>query len=166
MARERKETDERRRAASKASFLDWAIAPGGGGDPHTLSSIGPTTLTFTVEVRERVCRGHHGIALYNRDNQLMWGRATENLVLEAGRQQIVYTFPILPLPPGPYRWSVSLYEMQGGHEELDAWDCSPEMIAATPNYQHRVDHWNGLLNVPSQIEVLPVSLVQNNNPKT
>jgi lipopolysaccharide transport system ATP-binding protein len=138
---------------TQARFLSWEIASAHAEDRHILRHLGATTIRFTVEVREPVRKGHHGIALYNRDRQLIWGRATDNIELGIGRQEITYTFPMLPLPPGPYSWAVSLYEMYAGHKELDAWECLPEMVVATENHQHPLDHWNGVLNIPSQLNV-------------
>jgi lipopolysaccharide transport system ATP-binding protein len=135
---------------SKGSFLKWEIAEPRGESPHTLREIAPTVLKFTLQMNEPLRRGHHGIALYNQDRRLMWGWATDNLRLDVGQHELSYTFPLLPLPPGLYSWAVSLYEMNDSHEEIDAWDCLPEMTVAVENYQHRLDNWNGVLNIPSQ----------------
>ena len=53
--------------------------------------------------------------------------------------------------PGPYTWHVSLYD---DGNLVDAWECLPEMIVATQNYQHQRDEWNGVLNVPCEFAVL------------
>ena len=57
------------------------------------------------------------------------GLATDGLNFPAGKHDLCYTFPMLPLRPGPYAWLVSLYDE--GVEEVDAWECLPEMIVAT-----------------------------------
>jgi lipopolysaccharide transport system ATP-binding protein len=134
--------------SSKGRFLDWQIIEPANDQPHKLSTFGQVSVRFRLEVNEPLRNVTHGIALYNHERQLVWGRANYNFELSAGIHEFVYVFPMLPLRPGPYAWLVSLYDDQ---EEIDAWDCAPEMVIATPNRQHRVDHWNGVLNIPSEI---------------
>jgi hypothetical protein len=92
-----------------------------------------------------VCEGHHGIALFNMDHQLMWAWAANHLQLGPGIHELDYTFPMLPLRPGPYYWQVSLWDDEG---LVDMWDCTPEFIIAAEAFQHPLDEWNGVLNVP------------------
>jgi hypothetical protein len=111
--------------------------------------VGPVTIKFTVQVNEYVHNGHHGAALFNSDRQLVWAWAGEKLRLDIGKHYFCYTFPMLPLRPGPYSWQVSLYE---DADCVDAWDCLPEMTIAAENHQHQYDQWNGLLNIPTRFE--------------
>jgi hypothetical protein len=116
-----------------------------------LNTVGPVTVKFTVDVRNPVRGGYHGIGLHNHDRQLIWGWATsQDLLFEEGKHELRYTFPMLPLRPGPYTWVVSLY--QDG-QLLDLWECLPDMIVVTENYQHHRDEWNGILNIPAQFEI-------------
>jgi lipopolysaccharide transport system ATP-binding protein len=135
---------------SKGLFLRWEIIDPQGDEPHFLNSLDPVTLKFTVEVHEPIQRGHHGIALFNADQQLIWAQAVENVRLEIGKHDLCYTFPMLPLRPGPYSWRVSLYD-EG--QEVDAWDCLPEMVVAAKIHQHRSDEWNGIMNLPAQFQI-------------
>jgi len=137
-------------ANSKGHFVKWEIVDPHSEDPHVLSTLGPVTVNFTVHVSTPVRYGHHGIALFNSDRQLIWARAADNLVLETGENALAYAFPMLPLRPGPYSWQVSLYDEE---DQLDAWDCLPDMIVATESNQHQFDEWNGLLNIPSDFSV-------------
>jgi lipopolysaccharide transport system ATP-binding protein len=141
-----------RATASKACFLRWEIAEPGAGEPNILNGLGPTTIKFTLKINEVVRRGHHGIALTNHDQQLIWAWATqEDLQLETGEHSFCFTFPMLPLRPGPYNWRVGLFE-EGSL--LDMWECTPEMIVATEGQQHPSDEWNGILNIPTRFEIL------------
>jgi hypothetical protein len=139
-----------RGTATKARFLSWGIAEPGPEQPHTLATVGPIALKFVVQVTSAVHMGHHGVTLYNHDRQLIWGWAIDNVELEPGVHELRYSFPMLPVRPGPYSWAVSLYE-EG--QLLDAWECLPEMIVATENFQHRYDHWSGVLNIPSKFSI-------------
>jgi lipopolysaccharide transport system ATP-binding protein len=141
-----------RKSSAKAQFLGWRIA---GADPaqwHILSTLGPVTVNFTVRVNESIRDGHHGVALYNHDRQLLWARATESLQLSPGDHEFRYSFPMLPLRPGPYAWQTSLYD--GGRLE-DLLDCVPDMIVAAESHQHKFDRWNGILNIPTEFEINP-----------
>lgn len=134
---------------TKARFLHWEIVEPRGEEPNVLTEIAPTTIKFTVEVNEPIRRGHHGVALFNHERQLIWARGVDDLTLEPGEHEFRHTFPMLPLRPGPYYWQVSLYDVAFG-DELDAWDCLPEMIVAAEVHQHPSDEWNGVLNLPSR----------------
>ena len=88
------------------------------------------------------------------DRQLIWGWANDGVKLNTGENELRYTFPMLPVRPGPYTWLVSLYD-EG--IEVDAWECLPEMIVATEIHQHQYDSWNGVLNVPAEFTVAVIA---------
>jgi lipopolysaccharide transport system ATP-binding protein len=137
-------------AAAQTRFLGWELIAPAGTDRHLLSAIAPTTVNFSLSVHAPIRNGHQGIALFNSERQLIWACAAEGLEFQPGRHELRYTFPMLPLRPGPYSWQVSLYE---DGQNLDAWDCLPEMIVATESHQHSHDDWNGILNMPSTFAV-------------
>jgi lipopolysaccharide transport system ATP-binding protein len=148
-----KGTDGKRQgrdSTTKGRFLRWEIAAPHSEDSHVLNSLGPVTVKFTMEVYRPVKKSDHGIALRGHDQQLIWAQAVNNLSLEVGEHELDHTFPMLPLRPGPYTWQVSLYE---GGQEVDNWECLPEMIVATETYQHPSDEWNGVLNLPARFAV-------------
>jgi lipopolysaccharide transport system ATP-binding protein len=132
-----------------ARFLRWQITPSEPDRGHVLSTLGPFTVHFTVELTRPVRRGQHGVALFNSERQLMWARAVELLQLDAGTHVLKFLFPTLPLKPGAYQWQVSLWD--DGHM-LDLWDCVPDMVIATEVHQHHMDVWNGILNVPTEFD--------------
>jgi lipopolysaccharide transport system ATP-binding protein len=134
----------------KARFLKWEIVAPRGDQPNVLTDLGPVTIRFLVQVNEPIRLGHHGIALFNSEGQLMWAWAANNLSLDVGMHELRYTFPMLPLKPGSYGWHVSLYDSNG---LADVWYGVPEMIVATPSYQHPHDQWNGPLNLPCQLHI-------------
>src|SRR5882672_1499713 len=133
-------------SATEGRFLKWEIAGAPPDQPHLLSTLGPVTVNFVVELAQPVSNGEHGIALFNSERQLMWAQAAQNLTLERGIHVFSHSFPTLPLRPGTYQWQVSLWD---GGEMLDLWDCVPELNIATDIHQHPHDQWNGILNVPT-----------------
>jgi lipopolysaccharide transport system ATP-binding protein len=143
---DRSSSKQARGHATKGRFMRWEIEEPRGDEPHVLSSLGPVTMRLTLEINEPVRKGVHGIALYNQDRQLIWGWAAYDLQLPVGEHDFHYTFPMLPLRPGPYTWLVSLAD---DHGLADYWDCVPEMIVATDPVTHPRDEWSGILNIPS-----------------
>ena len=118
-----------------------------------LTSMGPASFKMIVEVNKAITSGHHGIALWNADNQLMWAWAIDNLKLEPGMHEFIYKVPTLPIKPGVYSWHVSLYNEE---KLVDQWHCAPELIIATEPKTHRLDKWTGVLNVPCDFETVQI----------
>ena len=97
-------------ANTKGRFVKWEIVKPRGDSPNLLTEVAPTTISFTVEINQQVRKGHHGIALFNSDRELMWGWSTDGVELPVGLHEFRYQFPMMPLRPGPYSWLVSLYD--------------------------------------------------------
>jgi ABC-type polysaccharide/polyol phosphate transport system ATPase subunit len=135
----------------RAQFMNWAIDGAEQDASNILASTGRIRLKFGVSLHAPIRIGHHGIALYNGDRQLVWGTAVDNLELPAGTHAFVHELPTLPLRPGPYTWKVSLYD---DGNLLDAWECVPEMLVATQPVTHSKDEWAGLLNIPDSFSVI------------
>jgi lipopolysaccharide transport system ATP-binding protein len=135
---------------SKALFRRWEVSDPGAEPANLLVTTGPASVQFEVEVHKPLRIGHHGIALFDADRRLIWAWATDDVALEPGVHCLHYTFPGLPLRPGPYYWQVSIWDEHG---LVDLWDCLPEMIIATEVYQHPRDEWTGVLNVPCEFSI-------------
>jgi lipopolysaccharide transport system ATP-binding protein len=143
-----------RESVAKTRFLKWQLERAGElAKPYHLDSLGEVTVHFDLRLNEALRRGHHGVALFSADRQLIWGNAIDGVRLQPGLHRISYTFSSLPLRPGPYFWQVSLWEE---HELLELWDCVPQMVVSTPNFQHALDEWSGVLNVPCGVTVREV----------
>jgi len=145
-----KENGSSRTNGTKAKFLRWQIEGAQADCPNLLTTLGAVTVDFMLDVTGPVKYGHHGIALFNSERQLMWAWAKDQVELAPGLHEFRYTFPTLPLRPGSYSWQVSLWE-EG--KLVDLWDCAPEMIIATEVHQHSRDEWNGVLNVPCELVI-------------
>lgn len=138
-------------ARTKASFSSWQIDGAKSGLSNFLTTMDAVTIRFQLQVYLPIRNGHHGITLYNGERQLIWGWAKDDVQLEAGAHEFCYTFPTLPLRPGPYSWMLSLWE---DGKVVDLCDCAPDMIIDTEVHQHAQDQWSGVLNVPCRFEVL------------
>jgi len=148
----------KRASGTKTRFLKWQLAqPNETANAHHLDSFGEAIIHFDFWLNDTLHRGHHGVALFSADRELIWGRAIDHLQLQPGLHRISYTFPCLPLRPGPYFWQVSLWQE---YELFDLWDCLPEMVVATPNLQHPRDEWSGVLNIPSEVHLTQLREVE------
>jgi lipopolysaccharide transport system ATP-binding protein len=139
-----------RNSTASAQFLRWEIAAAPPDRAHLLSTLGPVTVNFFVELAAPIANGEHGIALFNSERQLMWARAAQQLSLDPGVHVFSHSFPSLPLRPGAYQWQVSLWD---NGEMLDLWDAVPDLTIATEIHQHYMDEWNGILNLPSEFSL-------------
>jgi ABC-type polysaccharide/polyol phosphate transport system ATPase subunit len=137
-------------APSSRCFLRWEIAEPRNGEPHSLTSHGPVKIKVKVRLRKAISRGHHGIALYNPEGQLVWATAVDNLQLTAGEHDFLYRLQSLPLRPGAYRWQVSLYDEA---DLVDSWECVPVFSVATQPLGHPRDEWAGFLSIPWEFKV-------------
>jgi lipopolysaccharide transport system ATP-binding protein len=143
-------SQEARGPATRGRILRWEIADPPSEPAHVLSTLGPVTVNFIVELGRPITRGEHGVALFNASRQLMWSRATQDLSIPAGVHIFSHSFPSLPLRPGAYQWEATIWD---NDELLDRWDCLPEMTIATEVHQHHMDEWNGILNIPEKLSI-------------
>jgi ABC-type polysaccharide/polyol phosphate transport system ATPase subunit len=123
-------------------ILDWRIVDG-SDHSHVLESDGPVTVRFRVQSTMTLRIGHHSIALMNED-RIAWGMEIQNFELDPGTQELVYSFPSLPLSPGAYTWRLVFYDHRG---VLDSFDCRPNFVVGTAPAIYARPEWTGLLNV-------------------
>jgi lipopolysaccharide transport system ATP-binding protein len=146
--------DDARPSHGRAQFLHWKLTGSSQGSQHILSSEGETSFSFLLRVNSPLHGVHHGIALYDQSRQLLWGDAVDGITLDPGLHEFRYTLPSLPLRPGAYSWRVSLYE---SGERIDDWECVPQMQVNTIPVTHYRDEFAGILNIPSKLDISPVS---------
>jgi lipopolysaccharide transport system ATP-binding protein len=154
MARARKDADggngRTPGGSYKGAFTNWEIDGPTGAEPHTLTHLGPVTVKVTLKVKEPMSVTMYGMALYDRERQLVWAWSSPKLHFDVGEYQLRHTFPMLPLRPGSYSWLVALYD---DWERVDLWNCEPEMAVATESHQSHLDEWHGILNIPSKFQI-------------
>src|SRR5579862_77215 len=135
---------------ARARFLSWEIVEPRAELPHLLTSVGPFTVKFTVEVNEPIRLGIHGIEINDAEGQRLWGNAAYNISLEPGIHEFVHRVGSLPLKPGPYSWRVTLFNE---YERIDIWDCIPELMVGAKPQSHPFDEWAGILNIASEFSI-------------
>jgi hypothetical protein len=156
------EVDAARAASNgKAQFLRWEIAEPRGESPHILAALGPVRVKFTAQVNAVPKMTLLGLNLFDAENRLVWGFAKEQVELRAGANELEFVFPMLPLRPGVYSWSIGVWDDEGC---MDRWEAVPAMIVATPSYQHWDEHWNGVLNMPCELRSSAAARQDANTP--
>ncbi len=146
--------------AAAAQFLSWEVAEPVAGKSNIVNTLGPVTIKTTLRINMPLRDGHHGIALWNADNQLIWAWSTDHLKLDRGVYDLTYKIMGLPLKPGVYFFHVSLYDEE---ELLDQWNCTPELVIATDPVTHKLDKWTGVLNVPCEFNIRRSSEVRRDD---
>jgi lipopolysaccharide transport system ATP-binding protein len=139
--------------SQQTRFVGWTLGTS-DWNHHVLDTLGPVVVRFLLRVGREVRNGHHSVVLYDGDGQLMWGTGTDNVKLDAGLHEIRYSFDVLPLRPGPYRWLVTLSDNLA---MVDSYDGVPTMSVETPPLGHRQDEWAGILNLPHTLAMAPVA---------
>lgn len=131
----------------KAHFVSWEIVKPKNEQINWVDTLGEVEFKITVKVNKKIHHGHHGIALRDKDNRLIWAWAIDDLQIEPGLQSFFYKVPSLPLKPGNYYINVSLYD-EG--VELDDWYLIPNLVIVTKPMAHLTDEWLGILNLPCE----------------
>jgi lipopolysaccharide transport system ATP-binding protein len=134
----------------KARFVRWEIVGSSKEQPNVLYNLGPVSLRLVLKVYEHLRQCHHGINLWNSENQILWGWAANNLSFDPGEYHLLYTLPMLPLLPGNYTIHTSLYDENG---LVDVWYWTPPLVIAAKPVTHPVDHWAGILNIPCEFRI-------------
>lgn len=134
-------------------FLKWTV---GGEDNVVRDGMREVTFHFHVHLRESLLRGHFGIAIMNDAGTVMAGWGFDNLNIPEGSQEIVLRVPALPLRPGAYSLTCSIFNrgnnLTGGHL-VEQWYALPALVVDTPPLSHPQDRWAGFFNIPAEIEV-------------
>jgi lipopolysaccharide transport system ATP-binding protein len=145
-------TDGRKQDSNErtaARFIEWQLVHPSRENINILDTMDAVSVRLLLKVNRPIRYGHHGIALFAAERQLMWATATDGLQLDVGVHQLTYVLPTLPIRPGNYTWQVSLYD---DGQLIDLWDCSPDLIVATTPKTHPRDDWSGFLNIPYEFK--------------
>jgi ABC-type polysaccharide/polyol phosphate transport system ATPase subunit len=135
-------------------FLAWSVA----GQGNVLNDAsGEIAFHFKLALPEAVVRGHFGMAIFSETNTVLSGWGFDNVDIPAGPQEVVLRVPGLPLKPGGYTISCSIYNrgnnLTGGHL-LEQWNALPPLIVDTKPIGHPQDRWAGVLNLAGEFQVI------------
>lgn len=142
--------DSSRAIQGRAQFLRWKLEDVNRVDDRSLSSDGPFTVSFFLQVKDELCGVHLGLALYDQSHRPLWSQTMEGMTIGAGTHELRYSFPSLPIRPGSYVWRIGIYDSA---ERVDDWECLPEMRVITAPCTQTRDDVGGVFNVPSEFHV-------------
>jgi len=142
-------------AGDDQCFLRWSICGQGNAVRDGLAEV---TFHFHVRLREPIVQGHFGMAALGDSGAVLAGWGFDNLDIPAGGQEIILRVPVLPLRPGAYSLTCSLFDRGNnltGGKLIEQWYALPPLIVDTRPLSHPQDRWAGILNVPGEISVRP-----------
>ncbi|MGH9701341.1 MAG: hypothetical protein ACRD52_18015, partial [Candidatus Acidiferrales bacterium] len=142
-------------AGDDRCFLRWSVC---GNTNVVNDGLREVTFHFHVRLREAIAQGHFGFAILSDESAVLAGWGFDNVNIPAGEREIVARLPSLPLRPGAYSLTCSIYNrgnnLTGGHL-VEQWYALPSLVLDTPPLAHPQDRWAGMLNIPAQIQILP-----------
>jgi ABC-type polysaccharide/polyol phosphate transport system ATPase subunit len=143
-------------AGDTRCFLGWSLSENGNGNVVN-DDARDVAFHFKLFLPEAISQGHFGMAILNDSNAVLTGWGFDNIDIAAGHQEIVLRVPGLPLKPGGYSISCSIYNrgnnLTGGHL-VEQWHALPPLIVDTKPVAHPQDRWAGVLNIPADFKVL------------
>ena len=140
-------------ADEKRCFLGWSVCGQGNTVRDGLRDV---TFHFHLRLREAISQGHFGLAILNDSSAVLAGWGFDNLDIPAGDQEILLRLPALPLRPGAYSITCSIFNRGNnltGGQLMEEWYAVPPLVVDTRPLAHPQDRWAGILNIPAEIEV-------------
>jgi ABC-type polysaccharide/polyol phosphate transport system ATPase subunit len=141
-------------AGGTRCFLSWSIAGQGNIVTDDARDI---AFHFNLFLPEAISQGHFGMAILNESSAVLTGWGFDNIDIPAGSQEIVLRIPGLPLKPGGYSISCSIYNRGNnltGGQLVEQWYALPPLIVDTKPVAHPQDRWAGVLNIPADFQVM------------
>jgi hypothetical protein len=140
---------------STGCFASWSL----NGNGNVLGDgLDEVRFHFRLRLREPVADGHFGLSVMTESRVLLSGWGFDGIDIPAGNQEVVVRVPALPLRPGSYELSCSLFDkgnnLTGGHL-IEHWHAAPTLVVDTMPVSHPQDRWAGILNIPGELRVLP-----------
>jgi len=140
-----------------ACFLKWTI---GGEDNVLRDGLREVAFHFQLRLSEALSQGHFGMAILSDTGSVLAGWAFDNLDIPEGDREIVLRVPSLPLRPGAYSLTCSIFNKGNnltGGRLVEQWYALPPLVVDTAPLSHPQDRWAGIFNIPAEIEVESLS---------
>jgi len=140
-----------------ACFVKWSI----GGEDHAIrDGLREVAFHFQLRLSEEISQGHFGMAILSDTGSVLAGWGFDNLDIPDGDQEIVLRVPSLPLRPGAYSLTCSVFNKGNnltGGQLVEQWYALPPLVVDTPPLSHPQDRWAGIFNIPGELEVATLS---------
>ena len=136
-------------------FLKWEFVVEDGAPSNVLQHFDPVSFRVVIHLPEPILKGSYAILLFDDAGRIIWHGLFELSGLQPGTFEFLHRLPMLPIKPGAYRWKVGVYD---GHQWTDGWWALPEMVVGTKPTSNTGDEFQGILNLPCEMEVRALDL--------
>ena len=139
--------------APTSCFVKWSV----GGEDHAIrDGLSEVEFHFHLRLSAPIAQGHFGVAILSDSGSVLAGWGFDNLEIAQGEQVVVLRLPLLPLRPGAYSLTCSVFDrgnnLSGGRL-VEQWYAVPPLVVDTPPLSHPQDRWAGIFNIPGEIEI-------------
>jgi lipopolysaccharide transport system ATP-binding protein len=131
-------------------FLKWEFVVEDGAPSNVLQHFDPVSFRVVIHLPEPILKGSYAILLFDDAGRIIWHGLFELSGLQPGTFEFLHRLPMLPIKPGAYRWKAGVYD---GHQWTDGWWALPEMVVGTKPTSNTGDEFQGILNLPCEMEV-------------
>jgi lipopolysaccharide transport system ATP-binding protein len=131
-------------------FLKWELVVEDGAPSNVLQHFDPVSFRVVVYLPEQILKGSYAILLFDDAGRIIWHGNFELSGLQPGTFEFLHRLPTLPIKPGAYRWKAGVFD---GHRWTDGWWALPEMVVGTKPMTNTGDEFQGILNLPCEMEV-------------
>ncbi len=138
-------------------FLKWELVVEDGAPSNVLQHFDPVSFRVVIYLPEQILKGSYAILLFDDAERIIWHANFELSGLQPGTFEFLHRLPTLPIKPGAYRWKAGVYD---GHQWTDGWWGLPEMVVATKPMTNTGDEFQGILNLPCEMEVRALEAVR------
>jgi lipopolysaccharide transport system ATP-binding protein len=133
---------------SIASLAQWMVASNGSTDPHAIKvSQTRVTFRFEIDLASSLLNGKISISVADAQGFMLFTRQEPLGPVRAGKISATLELPSLPIKPGEYILTCTLFETDHPVAILRA---TPELTVLGENAG---DHYHGLLNLPARLSV-------------
>jgi lipopolysaccharide transport system ATP-binding protein len=139
-------------------FLKWELLVDNGAPSNVLHHFGPISFRVVIHLPKPIPKGTYAILLFDDAEHLIWHGNFELSGLQSGTFEFLHRLPTLPIKPGTYRWKAGVYD---GHQWTEGWWGLPEMVVGTKPMTNTWDEFQGILNLPCELEVRALSSSRN-----
>lgn len=137
-------------------FESWRVV--GASTPreqHVVrGSLDPVGFAFRFVADRSLTHVTITLSLTDDRARIVWSADPRVDDLAAGPSDVVVSLGALPLRPGAYRWRINLFE---GRKMIDEWHAVPPLVVTATTVSHSRDEWMGVLNLPGEVRVTPVT---------
>jgi lipopolysaccharide transport system ATP-binding protein len=137
-------------------FSGWEVVEPRGRESNIVADgAGQVCIRIRSGNRQPIRHGKATLFIYDGRGFLISGWSFDRLQLSIGEHEISLMFAGLPLRPGAYSVTFSIYD---DDQRYHGWTIAPGLIIEGEPVTHFMDEWAGVLNVPCSLECKQIEL--------